>query len=97
MTFEGQREHFRASFESKSERFRKFTKIITFECDFDEISDVLTDTQYAFCLAKLKFRAERSFIRYQLPVAVDFTSVFDSNGELSFEVDENISDVLFWE
>jgi hypothetical protein len=30
-------------------------------------------------------------------VAIDFTSIFDSDGELSLEVDEDVSDVLLWE
>ena len=97
MAFECECKHFRASLECKSECFRKLSENITLERDFDEIPYILVDAEDTLCLAEMEFGSEWSLIGNQFPMAIDFTSVFNSDGKLFLEVDENVSNVLLRE
>jgi len=44
----------------------------------------------------VELRAERSLVWNKFPVAIDLTSVFNTNSEFSLIIDEDISNVLFW-
>ncbi len=93
MALESEGKHLGAAFERKPKCFAELAQNVGKERNLNQVALFFLHAKCSFIFAKFEFRAERGFVRNQLPVTVNFTGVFNSNLKGLLAGNKNVANV----